>query len=145
MIPCHIVIAVVWVAARETGVKVAGVMIYIKFTELWEEELFPILNYCCVGDICMLALRRELGMRALTRITLSPRTNSISILLFSICRSSVSITHKIVAYPWWLGLSILTNVYGVYRLFCSSKHQVHVGVISLRVSVIYLEVSVNAD
>jgi hypothetical protein len=44
-----------------TEYQVAGIMVYIKITGIWNELFSSILIYCCVGDICMVSAKKARG------------------------------------------------------------------------------------
>jgi hypothetical protein len=51
------------IPAQERGRQVsqAGVMVYIKVNGIWKELFLSILNYCCVGDICLVSATTTTG------------------------------------------------------------------------------------
>ena len=48
----------VWTPKAEQG---EVVIVYIKVNGIWKELFLSILNYCCVGDICMFSATTTIG------------------------------------------------------------------------------------
>lgn len=96
------------------------------------------MSHCCAGDTCTYsAVVRETEQDGLTRITLSPRTNNISMFLFStlrLIRYGPHLQRKHgQTYSAWHGLSILCHVYRLHSLLCCANNEIHMGIVGLRI------------